>query len=98
MKFQVRKSEEEKRDSRKYELKTVKFKTRTIVPVEKEVIKSSAFPDWKVTAVVAAFILAFICLLHAVISGDAWLWEKFLRPIGDVASKVLEVMYVKESG
>lgn len=98
MKFQVRKSEEEKRDGDKYELKAAKFKTRNIVPVEKEVVTSGTFSDWKVTAVVAVFILAFICLLHAAILGDAWLWEKFLHAIGEVASKVLEVIYVKESG
>ncbi len=98
MKFKVRESEAEVRDSKKYELKAGKFKTRTTVPVEKEVIRYGVFSDWRVTAVVAVFCLVFASGVYAAISGDASLYEKFLDAVCQVASEVSRGNYAKESG
>jgi hypothetical protein len=98
MKFQVRKSEAEVRDSEEFELTIVEIKTRTHVPVEKEVVKNGMFWDWKVTAVVAVFVLAFSNFVYAAASGDASLYEKFLDTVCKVASEVSRSKYAKESG
>jgi hypothetical protein len=66
-----------------------------------EVIKPNAFSglfsDWKVTAVVALFTLIFSFGVHAAVTGDAWLFEKFLDAVVKVASKPPEGKYAKES-
>lgn len=98
MKFQVPKSKAEVRDSEQYELTIIKIKTRTHAPVENEVIKNGMFSDWKVTAVVAGFILAFSNFVYAAASGDASLYEKFLDTVCKVASEVSRSKYAKESG
>jgi hypothetical protein len=90
MKFEVKVGEE-------FEIEGEVVVTEFVYKQDVDSLKSGLFSDWKVTSVVAIFILVFFSGVYAAVTGDASLYEKFLDAVVKVASEPPKGNHGKES-